>query len=103
MQGKVNRADWGYVGIDPDPGFDAKHNQKVIDEVIRENDLLRKRKEREFKDKSQERTSAVASYIKSVTKDKSNMTPADYFGRKQLAYLRGKEILEKLKNAAAKA
>ena len=102
MNDKVDRADWGYVGLDPDLGFDARHNQRVVDEVIRETGITQKRKKREFERESKERTSAIASYVKSLVRDKSNTTPEQYFGKRHLAYLRGQEIIRRLKDAKAK-
>ena len=42
---KVPRVDWDYVPLDPDLDFSASENQRVIDEVIKKNNLNRKRKE----------------------------------------------------------
>ena len=96
---KIDQADWGNVPIDPEDGFDANHNRRVIDEVIRKNERNRRRKQKEQDKGVGERSHAVASYVKSVEKDKSNTTPEDYFGKKHLAKLRGKQIIKDLKNA----
>lgn len=99
---KIDKADWGYVPLDPEPGFDAEHNRRVIDDVMRKNRLNLKRKKREQDRGVGERSHAVASYVKSIVKDKSNTSPEDYFGKRYLAKLRGKEIIEIMKNAKKK-
>ena len=96
---KVPKVDWGYVPVDPDSNFSASENQRVIDEVIKENELNRKRKEKEFKDKSGERISAVASYVKQLAKTGENTSVEGYFGKRYLAYLRGEEIINRLRYA----
>ena len=96
---KLDKADWGYAPLDPDPDFDPVKNQKVIDDVIRKNEQNFKRKEKERKKALSERTSAIASFVKHAQNKDSKITPDDYFGRKYLAELRGKQIIDILKNA----
>lgn len=96
---KLDQPDWGYAPLDPDPDFDAKHNQRVIDEVMRKNELLFKKKKRAQTQGIKERSSAIASYVLSIEKDKSNTSPESYFGKKHLGYLRGREIIDIMKNA----
>lgn len=93
---KVAKADWKFVKVDPDPNFSASHNRNVVDEVIRETEALNRKKKREFREGMGERSSAAAQYLKSVDQGNSAQ-PEKYFGKKYLAYLRGVEILEKLK------
>ena len=96
---KVAREDWGYVPLNPDPDFDPVKNQKIIDNVIRKNQLNFKRKERERKKLLSERTSAIASFVKYAERKDAKISPQDYFGRKYLAQLRGQKIIDILKNA----
>lgn len=96
----INKTDWKYVGVEPDPGFDPKHNEKTIAEVIKKNEVLFARKERKRKESIKERASAIASYVKNT---KDNTTPEEYFGKKTLAYLRGQQIVERMKNATQKS
>lgn len=93
---KISKSDWKFVGVEPDPDFDPEHNKRVMEEVLRKNAVLFARKERERKLRTQERASAIASYVKNT---KDNTTPEEYFGKKHLTYLRGQQIVEKLKNA----
>lgn len=94
---KVDKTDWKYVNVDPDPDFDEDHNRQVIDNVIKQNERQRRILERERKEKLGERTSAMASYIKNT---KDNTTPEQYFGKRYIAKLRGEEIVNKLKYAS---
>ena len=103
MNDKVNRADWSYVPVDPEPNFDPEHNRRVIDQVIQSNEANRKRKKREFDAKMGERTSAVAGYVKHLADTKGNTTVEQYFGSKYLAHLRGEQIIRKLKDAKEQA
>lgn len=93
---KVDKADWGHVPVDPDPGFSAEHNQKVIDDTIRKADAMRKRKQKEFDEQARERTSALAQYLKDLDSGKTSSNAEKYFGRHHLAKLRGREILKEL-------
>lgn len=93
---KISKSDWKFVGVNADPDFSPEHNKRVMDEVLRKNAVLFARKERERKLKAQERSSAIASYVKNTH---DNSTPEEYFGRKHLTYLRGQQIVERLKNA----
>lgn len=96
---RVAREDWGFVPLNPDPDFDPKHNQQVIDNVIRKNKALFKRKHREFMDKMGERNQAVASYIHRLANTRENTNVEQYFGKHYLAYLRGEEIINRLRHA----
>jgi hypothetical protein len=96
---KVHKADYKFVPVKPDENFSEEHNKKVIEDVIKKNELQFKRNERERKERLRERAHAIASYTKNV---KDNKTPEQYFGKKHLAYLRGQEIINKLKNAEKK-
>ena len=83
--------------VDPDPNFSAEHNRNVVNEVIKETEALTRKKKREFQEGMGERSMAVAQYLKSVDQGGKNGQPEKYFGKRHLAYLRGVEILEKLK------
>lgn len=94
---KLSKQDWNLVNVDPDPGFDPEHNKRVIEETIRKNDLLRARKKREGNEKIGERSSAIAQYLADVNDGKTKSGVVDYFGRHEIARLRGEEILEIMK------
>lgn len=94
---KVSKQDWNLVKVDSDIGFDPEHNKRVIEETISKNELLRARKKREGNEKVAERSSAIAQYLIDVNSGKTKSGVVDYFGRHELARLRGEEILEKIK------
>lgn len=94
----IAKVDWDMVPVEPDEDFDAEENQKTIQSIIRDTNKLRAKKKREWRDKARERTSAVARYVKSDT-DKN---PKKYFGKKFLTYLRGREIIDEIKDAKKK-
>jgi hypothetical protein len=94
---KIDKTDYKYVGVDADKDFSPDHNKKVIAEVMRKNEVLFARHERDRKEKTKERTSAIASYVKNT---KDNTTPEEYFGKRYLTQLRGQQIVERLRNEA---
>ncbi len=101
-QDKILPVDYGQVPIDPEPGFSAERNIKVIDQVIKESERNRRRKGREHNEQVRERTSAIAQYLKSLERDKANGVEK-YFGKKYLSRLAGRDKLRQIKEAYAKA
>ena len=95
----ILREDWKYMEQMPygDPDFDPEHNRRVIEEVNRENDEMEKKRDREFSEQTKERTTAAAQYLRNVAQGKSVTAIDKYFGKRYLAYLRGKEIVNQLK------
>lgn len=96
----IARSDWKYMEQNPygDADFDPEHNKRIIAEVDAWNDQMEERKEREFKEKIQERTNAVAQYLQNITKGQGINNIQKYFGKRYLAYLRGEEIVRQLKS-----
>ena len=91
--------DYKYMEQNPqgDIGFSVEHNRRVIKEVDDFNDVMDRKRERDHKEKLKERTSAVVQYLNQI-KDGKGVTSIDkYFGKRHLAYLRGQEIVSKLK------
>lgn len=101
-QDKIDEADWGHVPVDPDPGFDADRNRSVIDEVIAESESNRRKKQRQFDEQLGERAQATAQYLKSLQKGGKSSNVEQYFGKKYLAHLVGREKIKQLKNAQKK-
>lgn len=99
MSDFVAPIDWARAPIDPDPDFDPEHNMRVIEETIRENDLLAAQKKRESHEGARERSEVLARYYKSLADGKTSSTFLKYMGNHELARLRGKEILNKLKGS----
>lgn len=78
-------------GVFEDPDFSAKRNQKIIEGTIRKSALRRAQKEKEYVNSIKERSEAVASFLKHVNDGKHNNV-VNYFGRRELARLRGEDI-----------
>lgn len=89
---KISKQDYKFVPIDPDTNFDPKYNRRVIEETINKSKVLRERKRRENLDKTRERTQAVAQYLSSLDTGKTSASVLEYFGRHEIARLRGEEI-----------
>ncbi len=90
-----------------DPGFSPERNKSVIEESIKKYEATRARKKAEYADQVMERADAVASFLKNIDKGKmTGMNSEDqalkYFGKKELAKLRGQKILGILENGVMK-
>lgn len=83
----------------PDPSFNPDRNKFIIEDTIRKYEATVIRKQKEYRDKVGERADAVATYLKSRLVG----SPIEkYFGRRQLAELRGQKIIQKLKTLKGK-
>ena len=80
-----------------DVDFYPEHNKRVIKEVNDWNDMMDRKRERDHKEGIKERVSAVAQYLKQIKDGKGINSVDKYFGKRYLAYLRGEEIVKKLK------
>ena len=100
---KIDPKDFKFMEQNPygDPGFSEEYNKRIIAEVDTWNDMLEKRKDQEFKEKTQERTGAVAQYLQNITQGSGVTEIERYFGRRYLAYLRGQQIVRKLQENPA--
>lgn len=94
---KINRADWGLVPTNPDPNFDPAHNARVIEETIRINDEKRAQDMKQFNDRVAERTEAAAMFLKNLDHGQGVSDVSKYFGKTELARLRGEHIISKLR------
>ena len=97
----IQPQDLKYVQVDPDPEFDPKHNQAVIEKTIKDNEKLVKARNSGALEGVKERNNAVAIYLRSLNQGGKATDYQKFFGKKYLAYLRGKEIMEKLKGQMA--
>ena len=100
---KIDPADFKFMEQNPygDPDFSEEHNKQVIADVDSWNDMLMKRKDREFKEKIQERVGAVGQYLQNITQGSGVTEIERYFGRRYLAYLRGQQIVKQLQENPA--
>ena len=93
----IQPQDLKYVKVDPDPNFDPIHNMAVIEKVIKDNEKLVRERSKEALEKVKERHNALAIYLRSINQGGKTTDYQKFFGKKYLAYLRGKEIMEQLK------
>jgi hypothetical protein len=97
-------------GVKEDPDFSAKRNNEVIERTIKKMELRKQQKLKEYGEAVRERSEAVASFLHHVKQGRHNNV-VNYFGKRELARLRGEEIsnvikskvkaLDKFKNAQA--
>lgn len=97
---RIGKADEKYMEMNPvgDPGFDPDYNARVIEESIKAMDAMIIKKEHEHDEAVKERASAVATFLKSSERGGKTSNLDDYFGRRHLAYLRGQEVMARLKD-----
>lgn len=91
---KIQPEDYKFVPVDPDPNFDADKNKEVIEGVIRDTEKIAKKKKREAYEGIDERAEAMAQFLKSADKGGKTSNVAKYFGRKELARLRGESLIK---------
>jgi hypothetical protein len=80
----------------PDDGFSPERNKSVVDGTIRKYEQMRAKRKKQFDEQVRERSDAVAQYLKHLVNGKST-TVEKYFGRRELARLRGQRILQELR------
>lgn len=81
--------------------FSPERNKKVIEDSIRKSEMMRARKHKDYVEQVRERADAVATFLKSVAMGKEPNIER-YFGRKELARLRGQQILAEIKDRSRK-
>mgnify|MGYP001601905753 FL=1 len=99
---RIDPQDWRFVPADPDPDFDADHNRQVIDRTIKKSEAYRRKKMRQFNEGVGQRSEAIATYLQSVKAGGKTSDVDKFFGRRELARLRGQEVLGIIKNATQK-
>lgn len=80
----------------PDPGFSEARNKSIINEVIQSNDIARRNLQKAAVEGIRERTSAVADFLSYKHRGGGNDI-VQYLGRKNLAELRGQQIIQALR------
>ena len=99
MKNHIAREDWKYVPVDPDPNFNADRNREIIERTMKKAEKMHKKKLKESEAGIKDRASAVATYLKSLQKGGKESNINKYFGRRELARLRGEHVLKELQRA----
>lgn len=73
-------------------GFNPEYNKMVIERSIKKHNAMQQAKRKAYREGLAERVDAVTTWAKSLSG--SHMPAERYFGKRQLAYLRGQKILE---------
>ena len=93
----ISPKDYKFVNVNPDPDFDPKHNQEVIDFTIKRSEELWRKKQREFGDAIKERSEAISTYVEALKMGNTNSDVNKFFGEQQIAYFKGHQLMENLK------
>lgn len=80
----------------PDSSFNPDRSRQVVNNTIAKYEKKRAEKEKAWIDQFAERADAVASYLIHLNTSKTTSLET-YFGRRFLAYLRGQQIVQKIK------
>ena len=99
---KVHPRDVKYAPVDADPDFDPKRNEAIVNKTMKDAETYWLKKRKAFNETLRERTDATASYLKSLDQGGKANTAEEYFGKHELARLRGLEIIKLLKNGVEK-
>ena len=92
---KIAPIDEKFVPVDPDPDFNPDHNKLVVESTIKAYEKKRASIKKKSDSGIKERTEAVTRYIKNLDKN-GESDIKKYFGRKELARLRGESIKEQI-------
>ncbi|MEK9207917.1 MAG: hypothetical protein AAB922_05510 [Patescibacteria group bacterium] len=83
----------------PDDGFSPARNKAILESTIRKTNTRRVNLLRQANEQLDERVDAVWSYFKHLSQ--GNHTPVEkYLGKRNLAYLRGQKLVQKIKDKA---
>lgn len=85
-----------YYIEEPDSSFSPEHNAWVMKESIRRTNENRRLRTKEYNEKVGERVDAVVTYLRSRAAE-GNTPIEQYFGKKQLAHLRGQQIIKTIR------
>ena len=80
-----------------DPGFNPDRNKAVIEGTIKHNNNLLRNYYMKYNDKLRERVNATVMYMRHLNSGKSG-NASKYFGKRELARLRGIEVANEMKN-----
>ena len=101
--GRIAKEDWKYMFEKPDGdlNFNPERNKRVIDDTIRKTDQRIAQLKREYSEQVEERVDALSYYLKNLMHHKTYSTNPKkaaeyYFGKKELARLRGEEIRQQI-------
>ena len=89
--------DLKFANVNPDPGFDPEHNRAVIEKTIKENEKLVRARNRDAEEGNKERINALSTYLRSISTGGKSTDREKFFGKKYLAYLRGSEVMQRIK------
>ena len=91
---KAQKDDYQRFFIKDPQGFSPERNKAIIEQSIKDYEAMRAQKIKERGDEYIERADAVVTYLKHLSQGhgNGNANMMEYFGRKNLAYLRGEQI-----------
>lgn len=95
---KLNQKDKKFYLDSPDMGFSPERNKAIVDKTIAKYEAMRALRRKLFNDQLAERTDAIASYLAGGEGAHKGRSLERYFGRRYLAYLRGEEIVDEIRN-----
>jgi len=96
--GDIDPQDRRFWPKNPEVGFSPEHNKKTIERSIKKYENTRRKKRAEYKEQVRERSDAVARFLKAKNWGFKGGIEK-YLGRRNLAALRGEDIITKIQHA----
>src|SRR3990167_2516433 len=101
--GEIAKSDFRFVPKDAEANFSVERNRKVIEDTIIKTDRRLAQLKKEYSNQIEERVDAVSYFLKNLIKHKSYASDPRkaaeyYFGRHELARLRGEDIAEQIRS-----
>jgi hypothetical protein len=91
--GSFSEDDLKFYKANPSKNFSPARNKAIVAQTIRETIEARKKKMSDWQKDLHYRTDALATYFHSLAQGKE-MTPEKYFGRRELAKLHARHVMQ---------
>lgn len=82
--------------VNEDPDFNPERNKEIIERTIAKTKKIREQNKAEYEKQLEERTESVREYLKHLDSGGSK-TLEEYFGRRHLAYLQARKVIQQLR------
>lgn len=88
--------------VDKPTGFDPKHNEDVVNKTIEKYEKERVFRTKTYRGQLEERADAAYDYLKHLETGNKSTSAEKYFGKKELARLQGRKIIQRMKSVNGK-
>lgn len=92
----LDKKDYKFILVDPDPDFDPVRNKMIIEASIKKYEAMRKKKLDEAREGIAERADALATWVKDLRGWVNDNPVTRYFSKRMIAHLRGDDLRQKI-------